>query len=37
MTSYCVLLENHREESAFENHLTAKVLVVSSSPLFLNH
>lgn len=26
--------ENHREESAFENHLTAKVLVVcSSSPL----
>lgn len=35
---YCVPLENHREESAFENHLTAKILVVSSCfPLLLNH
>ncbi len=31
------LLENHREESSFENHLTAKVLVVSSSSPLLNH
>lgn len=29
VSPHCVPLENHREESAFQNHLTAKVLVVS--------
>lgn len=29
MEIQCVPLENHREESAFQKHLTAKVLVVS--------
>lgn len=28
----CLALENHREESSFQNHLTAKVLVVRCYP-----
>ena len=33
--AYLIFLENHREESAYNDHLTGKILVVGFDLLFI--